>query len=74
MLLDESAKERKGVSGLDGRVLIWIVKGVGLSPTWHHSFPWIIWMFRNNIIIPLYIYGVSVHKSQWFIRVKFNNM
>ena len=55
MLLDEITKERQGVGGLDGRVLIQIAKGVGSSPTWHHSFPWISWMFRNNIIIPLYI-------------------
>ena len=30
---------RGGVSGLDGRGLTQIVRGVGFSPTWHYTFP-----------------------------------
>ena len=42
MLSDESTKERHDVIGLDGRVLTQIVRDMGLSPTWHHSFPWYV--------------------------------
>ena len=38
--LDKGTKERQGVGDLDGRVLAWIARGMGLSPTWCHSFPW----------------------------------
>ena len=38
--LDKGTKERQGVSGLGGRVLTRIARGMGLSPTLHQSFPY----------------------------------
>ena len=43
----------QGVGGLNGRVLTWIAKGVGLSPTWHHSFPWKIGCLGIILLFPL---------------------
>ena len=50
---------RGGVSGLDGRVFTQIARGMGLSPTWHYTFPWQIRMFSNIINILLIQYQIK---------------
>ena len=38
--LDKGCQGRECVSGLDDRALTQIVRGMGLSPSLHQSFPW----------------------------------
>ena len=67
---------RGGVSGLDGRAPAQIVRGVGLSPTWHYTFPWIrclgiillFSLFNIHSILQSLLHSWTMYIMKWKIR------